>query len=96
MLIDIKDANVLFFFLPVLEFELRASCLLGRPLALEQCLQPFLVWLFFKQDLILLPRLDWTITSYFLVPAVSGVTGTHHHVQLFPLRWDLTNFFCLG
>jgi hypothetical protein len=39
--------TVLFFFWVVLGFELRASCLLGT-LPLESCLQPFLLWLFWR------------------------------------------------
>jgi hypothetical protein len=31
-------------------------------------------------------------TSYFKLPSVTGMTQACHLAQLFPLRWDLTNF----
>jgi hypothetical protein len=39
--------NTLKKFLSILGFEVRASCLLGT-LPLEPCLQPFLLWLFWR------------------------------------------------
>jgi hypothetical protein len=30
-----------------------------------------------------------------LDPDLTGMTGTSHHAQFFPLRWDLTNFSLL-
>jgi hypothetical protein len=31
-------------------------------------------------------------SSYFKLPDIAGMTGTHHHTQLFLLRWGLMNF----
>lgn len=34
------------------------------------------------------------LSSYFICPAITGMTARHHHTQLFsPLKWGLANFF---
>jgi hypothetical protein len=41
-----------------------------------------------------LSRVAWTKqSSYFMLPTIAGITGTHHHTLLFLFRWDLSNFF---
>jgi hypothetical protein len=40
-------------------------------------------------------RLAWATILIFVFYLV-GMTGTHHCAQLFPFRWDFTNFSCLG
>jgi hypothetical protein len=65
----------------ILVFELRAYCLLGRCSIALPYLQPFCPGQ---------PRLD----SYFMLLAITRVTGTCHHTQLFSVEMGggLTNF----
>jgi hypothetical protein len=50
-----------FFFLTILAFEFRAVSLLGSCLPHEPCLQTFLLLLFFRKHLAVLPRPTWTL-----------------------------------
>jgi hypothetical protein len=37
----------------------------------------------------------WTMISHFKLPTVTGMTGTHHHAQLFSVEMSSWNFFFL-
>jgi hypothetical protein len=82
-----------FFFLVVLEFGLRISCLLGRhsiisvmPLAL------FALVIFRLGSCILAPVLNCDSSTY--ISPVAGIINMDHHAHItYLLRWDLTNFF---
>jgi hypothetical protein len=64
-------------------------------LLLEPGLQPPVLWLFLRWGgltfCLVWPELQLT---YFMLPVVDGMTGMHHLVQSFLLRWDPVNLFC--
>jgi hypothetical protein len=68
-------------FLVVLEFELTASCLPGKP---------SLVIL----EIVLLFAQVGLQSSYFTLSTITGMTEACHHASpaFFPPRWSLTNF----
>jgi hypothetical protein len=76
-----------FFFLVILGFELRASCLQGKSSS------PFCS-LYFVDRILLFAKSGLEKSfSYFILPAIAGMTGTCPTHSFFPLRWDLKNFF---
>jgi hypothetical protein len=40
-----------------------------------------------------LPRLVWIMILLLMLPLVTGITGAHHHTQLFSFQMGLRNFF---
>jgi hypothetical protein len=78
--------------LAVLGFELRALCLLDR-ISTIWVNTPVLFSLdIFGIQCCIYPRaiLDLNPTIYAF--CIAGITGMHHHVQLYLLRWVLENF----
>jgi hypothetical protein len=72
------------FVFAVLEFELRASCLLGMP--------PFLFALvIFERVLLFRPQ-----SSYFRLPIIAWMSGMCHHTQLFSVEMGSCKLFCPG
>jgi hypothetical protein len=43
-----------------------------------------------------LPRLAWTALLLFILPSVAGMTGAHHHAQLFSVEIGSHEHFCQG
>jgi hypothetical protein len=60
-------------------------------LLLEAYLQPFYAVVIFEVGCCFLLELAWTAILLVMLPTLAGLTGTHNHVQLFPLRWAKTD-----
>jgi hypothetical protein len=75
-------------------FELSTSPLLGRCSMLDPQLQPFLPWLFLRWGLIFFPQagLDHC-PPIFMLPTVSGTTGTCHYTHFFPVEMGFQELF---
>jgi hypothetical protein len=50
---------------------------------LEPCPQPFFLSLFLEQCRAFIFGLAWVVILPFVLPHLAGMTGMHHHVQLF-------------
>jgi hypothetical protein len=74
-----------FFFLTVLEFELRASHLLDRYSTVSS---PFCCGYFGDK----VSLFAWTMILLFKFPPIAEMTGMHYNIQLFLLRWGLVTF----
>jgi hypothetical protein len=73
--VDQGSVNTIF-----LEFELRASCLLGRSSIVEHNSRIYSL-VIFEIESYFLPRPDWTMILLFQAYAVAGTTNIHHHRQ---------------
>jgi hypothetical protein len=51
-----------------------------------------LLWLFWRQSLAFYSRWSGPRPSYFSLPTVAGMTGTHHQAQIFSIVMGLANF----
>jgi hypothetical protein len=67
-----------FFFLMILGFELRASCLLGKHYATPPAL---CVLVIFEIGFHFMPRLAWTAIFLSVLLCMAGMMGTHHCTQ---------------
>jgi hypothetical protein len=57
---------------------------------------PFLSWLLWRWSLTFCPSLFWTMTSYFTLPSVVGMTNLCHHTQLFSIEMRYQELFLPG
>jgi hypothetical protein len=55
--------------------------------------QPFFLLLFWRWVLAFFPGQPGSCSSYFMFPAVTGMTGTCYHTQLFPIEMKSHKFF---
>jgi hypothetical protein len=56
---------------------------------------PFLLWLFWRQGVVLCPGWPGPWSFCFMLPAVAGIIGVHTPTS-FLLRWGVSQTFCLG
>jgi hypothetical protein len=79
----------------VLEIELpfRTSLLLGRHFTAWATPPPLFALVIFETGSHFLPRLAWTTSLLFMLPAITGMKVRNSSLSFFPLKRGLTNFF---
>jgi hypothetical protein len=86
-------SEINFFVCVVLGFELRVSALIGKHSIAWDTPPAFLLWLFWRLGLTFCPGWPGPQSFYFRFCCIAGMTGVFHHIQIFPLRWGLSNFY---
>jgi hypothetical protein len=77
-----------------LGIELRALCLFGRQ-STAWAMSLALFVLVILEIGLLFAQCSWTMTSYFTLPTIAGMTGTCHHAQFFYIEMGCQKLFCL-